>query len=109
MLLVSLDTLGISPVRVNDERSLHHTATCLDISNVVPGPGSTVSQITQSDTLLDCGLGFLIGQLSTLLFNGIPHDRETEISSQPSCHNIISKCCALQVNKAKIGLIILHT
>ena len=123
-LLVSLHSLGVVPVRVDEQRTLHSATftwltainvvlqrrfrVTINFSQLVFRPGPAVSEIAQSDALLHGGLGLLVCQLPSLLLQSSPHDGQTEVHPHPSGHHVLSKCCALQVHKAKEGLSVLQ-
>ena len=123
--LVSLHSLGIVPVRVDEERPLHSaTLACrrilesrdqerensqvtVNFSQLIVGPGPAVSEIAESDARLHGLLGLLVAQLASLLLYGPPHDWQAEVHSHPGGHHVLGKCCALQVDEAKERLSVL--
>ena len=107
LLLVPCDALGISPVRVDEERTLDTAPSGVNLGQVELGPRPAVPEVGESDALEQGGARLLVAEQPSLLLHGGPHDREAEVDSHPSCEQRLCESNALEVHKAKVGLVVL--
>merc|ERR1740131_181834 len=94
-LLEASNGLGILPVRVDHQRSLHLSALLRDHSYVVLGVASAVTKISQSDTSQYHILGLLQTQESALLLHRGSHHRLGHFSAETGGYDGLGKGGAL--------------
>ena len=106
-LLVPSDALGISPVGVDEKRTLDAASSGINLGQVELWPRPAVPEVGKSDALEQGGARLLVAEQSTLLLHGGSHDWETEVDSHPSGKQGLSEGNTLEVHKAKVGLVVL--
>ena len=65
-------------------------------------------EICKSDALKQGGARLLVLQQASLLLHGGPHNRQAEVDSHPGGEQGLGEGDALEVDKAKVGLVVLQ-
>ena len=65
-------------------------------------------EICKSDALKQGGARLLVLKQASLLLHGSPHHRQAEVDSHPGGEQGLGEGDALEVDKAKVGLVVLQ-